>query len=96
MGVGGGDRAEARPHLGDDRRVLGRGASRVVAQRVLEEGIGLRRQQDALGKLGRMRHVEHMRAVTPYYLIGGRWDKRIYDTIEKGQDFNPHIYERDE
>lgn len=44
--------------------------------------------------LGRMRHLEHLKAVTPYYLIGGRWDKRIYDTIEKGEDFNPHIYER--
>lgn len=44
--------------------------------------------------LGRMRHLEHLHTVTPYYLIGGRWDKRIYDTIEKGEDFNPHTYER--
>lgn len=45
--------------------------------------------------LGRMRHLNHLKAVTPYYLIGGRWDKRIYDTIKKGQDFNPHVYEKE-
>ncbi len=44
--------------------------------------------------LGRMRHTEHLRVVPAYYLIGGRWDKRIYDTIEQGKNFNPHIYER--
>lgn len=42
--------------------------------------------------LGRMRHQEHLHTVPAYYLIGGRWDKRIYDCIEKGKDFNPHIY----
>ncbi len=42
--------------------------------------------------LGRMRHPEHLHTVPAYYLIGGRWDQRIYDTIEKGKDFNPHIY----
>ncbi len=41
---------------------------------------------------GRQRHLEHLRTTETYYLIGGRWDKRIYDTIEKGKDFNPHIY----
>lgn len=45
--------------------------------------------------LGRMRHLEHLKAVTPYYLIGGKWDKRIYETIEQGLDFNPHVYERE-
>lgn len=45
--------------------------------------------------LGRMRHLDHLRAVTPYYLIGGRWDRRIYDTIEQGKDFNPHVYEHE-
>lgn len=46
--------------------------------------------------LGRMRHLEHLKAVTPYYLIGGRWDQRIYKTIEKGFDFNPHLKDWDE
>jgi superfamily II DNA or RNA helicase len=41
---------------------------------------------------GRVRHLKHLNPVFYYYLIGGRWDKRIYDTILKGQDFNPHIY----
>lgn len=45
--------------------------------------------------LGRMRHLEHLKSVTPYYLIGGRWDKRIYDTIEKGFDFNPHMWDKE-
>lgn len=43
--------------------------------------------------LGRMRHLQHLKAVTPYYLLGGRWDARIYATIEQGKDFNPHVYE---
>lgn len=42
--------------------------------------------------LGRMRHLDHLKQVNAYYLFGGRWDKRIYDTIELGKDFNPHIY----
>ncbi len=42
--------------------------------------------------LGRMRHQEHLHAVPAYYLLGGRWDKRILETIEKGKDFNPHVY----
>ena len=41
---------------------------------------------------GRLRHLEHLKPYNIYYLIGGRWDQRIYDTIEKGKDFNPHIY----
>lgn len=42
--------------------------------------------------LGRLRHPKNLRTVSYYYLIGGRWDKRIYDCIEKGKEFNPHIY----
>jgi len=42
--------------------------------------------------LGRQRHPKHLKVTETYYLIGGRWDKRIYDTIEKGKTFNPHIY----
>lgn len=44
---------------------------------------------------GRSRHIEHIRPVFHYYLIGGRWDQRIYDSIKKGEDFNPHIYQHD-
>lgn len=42
--------------------------------------------------LGRLRHPKNLRTVSYYYLIGGKWDKRIYDCIEKGKEFNPHIY----
>lgn len=45
--------------------------------------------------LGRMRHLKHLHTVPVYYLIGGRWDQRIYKTIEKGKDFNPHEYEHE-
>lgn len=45
---------------------------------------------------GRSRHLDHIRPVFHYYLIGGRWDQRIYDTIKKGEDFNPHVYQHDE
>lgn len=41
---------------------------------------------------GRLRHLKHLNPVTYYYLIGGRWDKRIYDTIIKGHDFDPAFY----
>lgn len=42
--------------------------------------------------LGRMRHLDHLHTVPAYYLIGGRWDQRIYNTIHAGRDFNPHEY----
>ncbi len=41
---------------------------------------------------GRLRHLEYLQPVTYLYLIGGRWDQRIYDTIIAGHEFNPHIY----
>lgn len=41
---------------------------------------------------GRLRHLEHLQPVTYYYLIGGVWDQRIYDTIMDGREFNPHHY----
>lgn len=41
---------------------------------------------------GRLRNLKHLHPVFYYYLIGGRWDKRIYDTIQEGRDFNPHDY----
>lgn len=43
--------------------------------------------------LGRARHVSHLQPVVYCYLIGGRWDKRIYDTVMEGRDFNPQSYE---
>ena len=42
--------------------------------------------------IGRLRHLKHLQPVVYYYLIGGRWDKRIHDTIMLGNDFNPHVY----
>jgi superfamily II DNA or RNA helicase len=41
---------------------------------------------------GRMTSVDYPKPIFMYYLIGGIWDKRIYDSIIKNQDFNPHIY----
>ena len=41
---------------------------------------------------GRARHLDHLRPVAYYYLIGGKWDERIYKTILAGKDFNPHHY----
>lgn len=45
--------------------------------------------------LGRLRHLAHLGTPSVYYLLGGRWDRKIYDTIEKGKDFNPHEFTRD-
>lgn len=45
---------------------------------------------------GRLRNLEHLGPVSYYYLIGGRWDQRIFNTIKKGEDFNPHIYLHEE
>ena len=39
---------------------------------------------------GRTRHLEHLKAYTHYYLIGGVWDRKIFKTIREGRDFNPH------
>lgn len=41
---------------------------------------------------GRLRHLKFLQPVTYYYLIGGMWDKRIYDTIILGRDFDPSYY----
>lgn len=43
--------------------------------------------------LGRIRHPKFLKDIDAYYLIGGRWDTRIYECIKNGQDFNPHTYE---
>ena len=45
--------------------------------------------------LGRQRHPKHLKVTETYYLIGGLWDKRIYDIIEAGKTFNPHLYLHD-
>lgn len=43
--------------------------------------------------LGRSRHLKHLQPLTYYYLIGGKWDERIYQTVAvQGKEFNPHIY----
>ena len=41
---------------------------------------------------GRQRHLEHV--ITPQfiYLIGGKWDRRIMESIKKNKSFNPHEY----
>ena len=36
---------------------------------------------------GRARNLEHLNPVIYYYLIGGKWDRRIYETVMSGQDF---------
>lgn len=45
---------------------------------------------------GRLRHPKHLKPLVYYYLIGGKWDKRIYDSIKAGEDFNPHKYKNNE
>lgn len=42
--------------------------------------------------VGRPRHLKHISPFELIYLIGGRWDQRIYDTIKQGEDFNAHKY----
>ncbi len=42
--------------------------------------------------LGRIRHPKFLRDIDVYYIMGGKWDRRIYDTIISGNDFNPHVY----
>lgn len=43
--------------------------------------------------LGRQRHPKYLKVTETIYLIAGRWDQRIYDTIKRGEDFNPFKYE---
>lgn len=43
--------------------------------------------------LGRLTNIDEPKPQFFYYLIGGRWDKRIYDSILLNEDFNPHSYE---
>ncbi len=41
--------------------------------------------------LGRLRHPKHLKATETIYLLGGRWDRKIYNALQAGQDFNPHV-----
>jgi superfamily II DNA or RNA helicase len=45
--------------------------------------------------LGRLRHTKHLRTLSTVYLQGGRWDRRIMETIDKGKEFNPAHYRHD-
>lgn len=45
--------------------------------------------------VGRLRHTKFLHPVFYYYLQGGRWDKRIYDCVMSGKEFNPHHYLHD-
>lgn len=38
----------------------------------------------------RQRNIKNLRDIEILYLIGGRWDKKIYDSFLLGQNFNPH------
>lgn len=38
----------------------------------------------------RQRNINNLRDIEIMYLIGGRWDKKIYESFLLGQDFNPH------
>lgn len=38
----------------------------------------------------RQRNIKHLRDVEIVYLLGGRWDQKIYNAYLLGQNFNPH------
>ena len=38
----------------------------------------------------RQRNIKNLRDIEIIYLIGGRWDQKIYEAFLLGQDFNPH------
>ena len=40
--------------------------------------------------LGRLINLDKPKPLYYYYLIGGKWDKNIYNCIQAGEDFNPH------
>jgi superfamily II DNA or RNA helicase len=47
---------------------------------------------DYVQATGRLNSTEFIHENNYIYLIGGKCDKGVYDTIIKGHDFNPHIY----
>lgn len=38
----------------------------------------------------RQRNIKNLKDISIIYLLGGDWDKKIYDSFLLGQDFNPH------
>jgi len=44
---------------------------------------------------GRQRHPGHLKTTETIYIIGGRWDERIYDCVTNGRNFDPHVYLND-
>lgn len=51
------------------------------------------RQIDYTQMLGRLTSVDNPKPKLYYYLLAGKWDKRIYKDLKAGEDFNPHKYE---
>lgn len=47
---------------------------------------------DYIQTTGRLNSTENIHKNNYVYLIGGKCDKAVYDTIMDGHDFNPHIY----
>lgn len=41
----------------------------------------------------RQRNVINLKDIEIFYLLGGKWDEKIYESFLLGQDFNPHKYE---
>jgi len=44
--------------------------------------------------VGRLTSVDNPRPRVYYYLVAGRWDKLIYESVMAGEDFNPHKYDK--
>ena len=42
----------------------------------------------------RQRNLKNLRDVEIIYLVGGRWDKKILQAYNDGEDFNPHAITR--
>src|ERR1035437_2538076 len=39
----------------------------------------------------RQRNIKNLKDIEIFYLLGGVWDKKIYNSYLLGQDFNPHV-----
>jgi len=39
----------------------------------------------------RQRNIKNLKDIEIFYLLGGKWDEKIYQSFLLGQDFNPHI-----
>ncbi len=39
----------------------------------------------------RQRNIKNLKDISIIYLIGGKWDEKIYKSFLLGQDFNPHV-----